>query len=383
MKIIFDRRLLCEVFPPLMCAVSNKSTLPAIEGVLIEAGEGGECLLTTYDTDKGIRTSIEAKIFEPGSYIINAQKFSQIIRVMNGEELELDVDDRLSAKIISGKSTHKMPALAGSDFPALPEISHEKGFIIAQSVLKKMLSKVSHAMATDDTRQFLNGCFFKLENDRLTLVTCDTINLAKCVRKTEVQNKNTDQAPLDFSFIVPVKTVNELNKLLADEDEAMVEIYMTRKNIVFILGEVTFFSRLIDGEYLDYNRVILKNHKIKVSVDRAGLFSTLEHAALVTEERLAGSVPAHVKLDFDGDILKVMANSAGGSTYDELEIKHQGDDILIGFNNKYLINGIRACGGERISLSLSSPLTSMNVEPEEQEEDGEELFMFLPVRMKE
>ena len=383
MKIVFDRKLLCEVFPPLMCAVSNKSTIPAIEGVLIEAVSGGNCLLTTYDTDKGIRTSVEAKIYEPGSYIINAQKFYQIVRVMKGDEIELTVDDRLSAKFVSGKATHRMSALNGFDFPALPEISHDKGFVIGQSVLKKMLSKISHAMAVDDTRQILNGCFFRVENDRLTLVSCDTINLAKCSRKADIKNSGAESSVLDFSFIVPVRTVNELLKLLSDDEEETVEIYMTRKNIVFILGDVTFFSRLIDGEYLDYNRVILKNHKIKVTVDREALLSALDHAALVTEERLAGSVPAHVKLEFDGDLLKVMANSSGGSIYDEVAIGHQGDNLLIGFNNKYLINGIKACSGEKVVMSLSSPLTSMNVEPVDNNDESEELFMFLPVKMKE
>lgn len=385
MKIIFERKLLSAVFPPLMCAVSNKSTLSAIEGVLIEADdkEGGSCVLTTYDTDKGIRLSLEAKVYTPGRYIINAQKFSQIIRVMDGDELELSVDERMTAKIVSGKSSHKMSALAGEDFPSLPEIAHEKGFMIPQSVLKRMLAQVSHAMGVDDTRPVLNGCHIRVENNKLTLVACDTIILAKSVRVTDIQNRNSDGSLLDYSFIVPSKTINELVKLLSDDEEEMAEIYMTRKNIVFIIGGITFFSRLIDGEYLDYNRIILKNHKIKVNLDRDGFLSALERAALVTEEKVAGSVRSPVRLDFSGDILKIQANSSAGSTYDELSIEHEGDDIVIGFNNRILINGVRSCGGDKVRLSLSSAFTSMNIEPVEATENGEELFMLLPVRMKE
>ena len=132
MKVVFNRKLLCAVFPPLMCAVSNKSTLSAIEGVLIEASEDNYCILTTYDTDKGIRLRVDAKVFAPGSYIVNAQRFFQVARAMDGDEIEITVDAKLTAKIVSGRSTHKMPALHGEDFPSLPEVAHEKGFVIGR-----------------------------------------------------------------------------------------------------------------------------------------------------------------------------------------------------------------------------------------------------------
>ncbi len=387
MKITFDRKLLSSRFPPLLSAVSNKSTLSAIEGVLIEADDesvrSGTCLLTTYDTDKGIKISVDAKIYTPGRYIINAQKFFQIIRVMEGEELELTVDERLSAKITSGKALHRTTALAGEDFPTIPEVSKDRGFVISQAVLKKMLTKVSHAMGVDDTRPVLNGCHFRVEGETLTLVTCDSINLAKNIAKTEIQNKNSDLSPINYSFIVPVRTVNELVRLLSEGEEEAAEIYMTRKNIVFIIGGITFFSRLIDGEYLDYDRIIPKNQKIRVGLERSALLAALERAAIVTEEKVAGSVRSHVRLEFVGETLRVLANSSAGSTYDELPIDHEGDDIVIAFNNRFLISAARACSGERLKLSLSSALTSMNIEPEENPDKREELFMLLPVRMKE
>ncbi|MGI6166618.1 MAG: DNA polymerase III subunit beta [Eubacteriales bacterium] len=383
MKVVFDRKLLCSVFPPLLSAVSNKSTLSALEGVLIEAFDENYCILTTYDTDKGIRLRIDAKVFASGRYIVNAQRFFQVARAMDGNEIEVTIDNKLTAKIVSGRSSHKMPALDGDDFPSLPEIAHERGFVIGQALLKKMISQVSHAMGVDDTRPVLNGCYMKVEDKTITLVSCDSFSLAKRVAYTEIQNKNSDNSPLEFSFIVPVRTVNELVKLLSDDEEEYAEIYMTKKNIVFILGGITFFSRLIDGEYIDYNRIIIKNHKITAVLNREEFISALERAALVTEEKVAGSVRSPVKLEFSGNVLKIMASSSTGSTYDEVLIRHEGEDILIGFNNRFLMNNVRACSGERIKLSLSSPLTSMNIEPEENPEDGEELFMLLPIRMKE
>jgi len=219
------------------------------------------------------------------------------------------------------------------------------------------------------------------------LVACDSFKLAKCRVKTELTNKNTNgNDHLEFSFIIPVKTVNELSRLLSDDEEAVTQVYITRKHIVFIIGEITFFSRLVDGDYIDYNRIIVTNHRISVSVDKHELIAALERAALVTEEKIAGSVRSHVKLEVCGDTLKISAVSSAGSTYDELSIGHTGEDMLIAFNNRFLIDTVRACDSEELVLTMSSPLTSMNVQPVENnyEESGkEEIFMLLPVRMKE
>ena len=384
MKIIFNRSAISAAVAPLMCAVSGKSTLSTIEGILIEAKMPDTCVMTTFDLEKGVRITVEAKVIEEGSFIINAQKFSQTLRVMEGEEVTLTVDQKLVACIFSGKSSHKMSALAGSDFPNIPDLVSDRSFIVGQAVVKKMMNQVSFAMGINDQRNVLNGTFFKIEDDSIMMVACDSFKLAKCQKTTELVNKNTNgNAHLQYKFIVPVKTMNELNRLICDDEEATMQIYVTRKHIVFIIGELTFFSRLVDGEYIDFDRIIVKSHKITVKLDKRELISALERAALITEERIAGSVRSHVKLDVAGGEMKISAVSSAGSTYDELMIEHTGDDLLIAFNNRFLIDTVRACDGDRLVLSMSSPLTSMNIQPEEDEEGEEEIFMLLPVRMKE
>lgn len=384
MKIIFNRTEISAAVAPLMCAVSGKSTLSTIEGILIEAKMPNTCIMTTFDLEKGVRITVEAKVLEEGSFIINAQKFSQTLRVMEGEEVTLTVDNKLVACIVSGKSSHKMSALEGKDFPNIPELTSDRSFMIGQSVVKKMMNQVSFAMGINDQRAVLNGTFWKIDDASLMMVSCDSFKLAKCRQSVDLVNKNTNGSDhLDYKFIVPAKTMNELNRLVCDDEDALMQIYVTRKHIVFLIGELIFFSRLIDGEYIDYDRIVMNNHRISVKLNQRELTAALERAALVTEEKLAGSVRSHVKLDVSGDILKISAVSSAGSTYDELFVNHTGDDLLIAFNNRYLIDSIRACSSEEILLSMSSPLTSMNIEPAEKEEDSEEIFMLLPVRMKE
>ncbi len=384
MKIIFNRYAVTAATTPLMGSVSGKSNLSAIDGLLIEAIAPSTCILTTYDLEKGVRIEIEAKVLEGGKYIINAQKFYQILKVMNGEEITLTVDEHLSACITCGRSSHRMSALAGEDFPAIPDLVSDRSFVISQAVVKKMLSQVSFSMGVNDQRNVLNGCYFTIKDDSIMLVSCDSFKLSKAFKRTELENRNTNNdAHLNFSFIVPVKTVNELIRLLDDGEDSLTQIYITRKHIVFLIGDITFFSRLIEGDYIDYDRIIIKNHRITVEANKAELVSALERAAIVTEERIAGSVRPHVKLSVNGDTLKISAVSVAGSTYDEVAIKHEGDDILIAFNNRFLIDSIRACDSETVRLSMSSPLTSMNIEPADEKEEKDELFMLLPVRMKE
>lgn len=385
MKIVFNRQSISEAINPLMCAVSGKSTMQSIEGILIEAVEPDTCTLTTFDLEKGVQITIRTEVIEGGSYIINAQKFNQTVKVMDGDELTLTVDDKLTATFEAGKSTHKMNALRGSDFPEIPHLSGDHGFVVSQGVLKKMLAKTAHAMGVNDQRPVLNGCYFKVVEDNLLTVTCDSFRLAKCAVSTELQNAGAEGSTVKFSFIMPVKTVNELSRMLLDSDEEDARIFVSRKNILLKLGDLTFFSRLIDGEYIDYDRVILTNHRVLVEADRDALLSALDRAALITEERIAGSVRSHVKLELCGNLLKIYATSTAGSTYDEISIEHEGDDMVIAFNNRYLIDSLRACSADRVKISLTSPLTSINIEPADGEGDvdNEELFMLLPVRMKE
>ncbi len=382
MKVVFRKDTINAAVNPLMSGVSTKLTLAATCGILIEATRPSTCVLTTYDLEKGVRVTVEADVIEPGSAIINAMKFSQIVHVMDGD-ITLTVDDRMTATIVSGRAAHTMTALPASDFPEIPRLVANEGFVAGQKVLRGMIAKCMYAMGVNDQRPVLNGLFFSIKDGRLQTVSCDSFKMATCSTGAAIAGL-ADAKPEDARFILPNKSVSELHKLLSDkEEDATATIYMTRKNIVFSLGEIIFFSKLIEGEYIDYNRIILKNHRITVGVEREAFISALEHAALITEEKVAGSVRSHVRLEIEGNILKISATSGTGSAYDELSITHTGDDLVIAFNNRYLIDSLRACDADRVRISLSSPLTSINIEPHDDDTVDEDLFMLLPVRMKD
>ena len=382
MKIVFNRQEISNKIAPLMSVVSGKSTLTAVEGILIEANSPDSCTLTAFDLEKGIKITVDADVIEQGSYIINAQKFNQTIRVMNGEEITLTVDNKLGVVFECGKSSHRTGALKAEEFPEIPDLQSEKGFIVNQAQFKKMLSKVSYAMGINEPRPVLNGCFIRTEEGKMNVVACDGFKLAVCSAESELKKLENSDRGVEFSFIVPVKSVNEIVKLLSDDEEDTVTVYMSHKNMVIDFDGLIFFTRLIVGEFVDYNRIIIKNHKIEVKASKQELLAALEKASLITEERIAGSVRSHVRVEVCEDILKVSAVSSAGSIYDEFNVEHSGDDISIAFNNRFFIDSVRACRSETIKLSMSSPLMGINVEPCD-DEAGSELFMLLPVRTRD
>ena len=382
MKITFNRQELSNKIAPLMSVVSGKSTLTAVEGILIEANSDDSCTMTAFDLEKGIKITVGAEVLEQGSYIINAQKFNQTLKVMDGEEITLTVDSKLGVLFECGKSSHRTGALKAEDFPEIPDLRSEKGFIVSQAQLKKMLAKVSYAMGINEPRPVLNGCYIKTEEGNISIVACDGFKLAVCSAEAELKKLENSEKGVEFSFIVPVKSVNELTKLLSDDEEDTVTVYMSHKNMVIVFEDLIFFTRLIVGEFVDYNRIIIRNHKIEVIASKQEMIAALEKASLITEERIAGSVRSHVRVEVCEDLMKVSAVSSAGSIYDEFNIEHTGEDISIAFNNRFLIDSIKACRSDKIKLSMSSPLMGINIEPCD-EESGSELFMLLPVRTRD
>lgn len=385
MKIVFNRQEIINCVTPLMCAASgSRSSIAAVEGILFEAEAPSTVTMTTYDLEKGVRTTVEANVLEGGSCVINAQKFLQSVKVMSGDEITLSVNDRLAVSIMSGKSNYRMSALPAADFPALPALRTELGFTLPSGVLRKMINKVSYAMGVNDQRIILNGTYFKVNNGDLLCVACDSFRLAKSEKKLEFGRINDDRDALHFAYVVPAKTINELCRMLPDDDELTVAVYMGRKHMVYVIEGLTFFTRLIEGEYIDYDRIIIKNHRIIVECPRDALLMALEKAAIVTEEKIVGAGRAYVKLSLEGGLLKVTAESALGSSYDEIPVEHEGEDIVIAFNNRYLIDSVRSCTGDTVELQMSTPLTSVNIIPVHPDDgdDTEDVFFLLPVRMQ-
>ncbi len=383
MRFTVSKSAFINKLTPAMGTVSNKGTITAIEGVLLETVEDGKIRISTYDMTKGVRATLEAiSIEREGKYIINAQRLYQTVRVMPEDEVIIDVNDKLNCTVSSGKASFSMFAMRGEEFPNLPELSGDRGFIISSEKIRLMISKVAHSIAEVDNRPMLCGAFFKITSGNLEVVSCDSYTLSRCSVKCDITSLFAEN-DLEFSFIIPGHALGELSKNLADGDEENVEFYIARKHAIIKKGDSIFFTRTIDSEYIDYNRITPKDNDIVVIVDRERFLDGLERANIVADEKIKGSTRSYVKLTTDDQFISITSSSVNGRVSDEMECVHEGREIEIGFNCRYLINSVKVAEGENIKITLKSPTQAITIEPAEEDDEFKYFYMILPVRMNE
>ena len=384
MRFTVQKSTLMNKLSAAMGCVSNKNTITSIEGVLLETMSDGRIRLSTYDMNKGVRAFFNpVEIEREGKFIINAQRFYQTVRVMPEDEIIIDVNDKLNCTISCGKASFTMFAMRGEDFPTLPELNTDRGFEIEAEILKRMIGKVSHSIAEVDNRPMLCGAFMKIHHDGMEVVSCDSYTLSKCSIKCSVTSLATD-GNTEYSFILPGHALGELCKIISDtEENETIKFNLSRKHAIIKNKDVIFFTRTIDSEYIDYNRIIPKENDILVTVDRERVLDGLERANIIAEEKIQGSGRSYVKLITDGQTLTLTSSSVNGKVFDEMDCVHEGGEIEIGFNCRYLINSIRVAEGENIKITLKSPTQAITIEPTEKSEEFDYFYMILPVRMNE
>ncbi len=386
MIVTFQKEAFLEKLYPAMGAISTKNMTATLEGVLLDAMEDGTLRITTYDMIKGVRSYLKegVTVTEPGSYIIGAARLLQIIKVLpDGHDITIEVDEKLTVKVKSDNSSFSLFAIRGSEYPSLPELSDERGFSITSSVLKRMINKTIHSVAVQDNRPQLCGAFFTFEKDRLEVVSCDSYTLAKCSVKcslTDIGEKEILDKPL--KMIIPGHALNELVRLLGDNDSE-IKVYTGYRHVIFHVDGVLFFTRLIDGEYIDYERIIPKEQTIFLKLNRERFLSGLERAILVADEKYANSGRSYVKLTVGGENFVMTSSSPSGKIYDEMAYEHEGDDLVIGFNCRYLINSVRAADSENIIVTMKKENTSITIEPFEKSDEKDFFYLVLPLRMND
>ena len=394
MKVLFDRDTLISAVIPAAGIASIKNTASNIEGVLLvcPGEEKGGCRVTAYDMEKGMRTTIPCQIEEEGKIVVKAQNLLQIIRALPEGVICITVDDHFRATISQGKSSFEISVMPGENFPLLPLLAGDRNYTMPQHLLRDVVMRTIYAVGVNDQRAAFNGAFFKIEKNRLLVIGCDGNRIA-----ISHVNLPGEENP-DASVIVPGRLLGEVLRMMRDTEDD-VTVTLARKHIIFRLGEFVYFTRLIEGEYIDYNRILPRTHETEVFVAADILRSALERATLVTEDKLGGNTKAFVKLEFTGNLLKISSVSAGGSIYDEIPVAKTGNDLTIGFNCRLLVEALRNApeSASHIRLCLNTPLTGVTIEEAggsgerayisgagaDSEEEYKDVFLdyIMPIRM--
>ncbi|MBP5755932.1 MAG: DNA polymerase III subunit beta [Clostridia bacterium] len=371
-KFTSDKSTLLSLITPAMYASSNKSTLPALEGLLFTL-KGSTLTVCGYDLEKGIKA--ESTVFgrEDGKVVLNSVKISGIIKNLPEGDIFFECDEKNTVSISAGESRFALHGIDSSVFPSIPELMGENTTKIKADVLRDLITSTNHAVATTDSRPVFMGEQFRIENGDLTIVAADYCRMAVksakgCVTSEKEQN----------TFVVPGKTLNDLIRLSADVEDD-IEMQFTRKYVIFRIDNVMMFSRLLEGEFLDYQTVIPVSGKTCVTIDRQAFLESVERASLLVDEKLR----TPLRFKFEGDNLIIHCSTQIGKINDVVKIEHTGDDMEIGFNNKYILDALRACRDEKIQLIMTSPHMGMVIRPAEPKEDSDYTYLVLPLRLKD
>ena len=381
MKVIFDRKQLLNAITPLLGCVSNKNTFAAIAGILVSTdADNGSCILAAYDLEKGMRTVLPCQVEEDGAYVLNANKFVQVIRSMEDDSISVSVDPKTNqTTVVSGAASFVFGAQNGEEFPILPTLEGDRGIKVRKTDFRDIVTKTSFAIAVNDARASLNGAYFHIEDNKFTVVGCDGNRLSRAVVELDVEY-TLDTTHFDQEFIIPGKTMNELLSVVDDSEDFM-EMQLTYKHVFFKFGSTDFFSRLIDQPYVEYQRFIPKTNKIFAYIDTAALNGAVSRALLVTEDKVSGQSKSPVRLKFTDGTLTVSSASVVSRISDDIPVRKEGEDIEIGFNCRLLLDALKVCDCEELKISLNSPYMSMIIEPAEETPGKEFLMLVLPVRL--
>jgi len=402
MNIICSRDILNEAVTPALYAVSSKNTAQALDGFLISADkDSGLLTICSYDLEKGIKVTLsgeDMQIKESGKIIINAAKFSSIIRNLPAGEVSISSDDNFSMTITGSRSEFTVHGLDGESFPLMPELKGDKSFKISRKTLKNMITSTHFAVAINNSRPSLNGSLFEIKNNSLNIVAVDGNRLA-LRRSFDGIIPADSNGEFEEHFIVPGKSLSELLKLIGDEEETA-DIELTKKHVIISFDNIIYFSRLIESEFLDYRRSIKNDGKTTVVIDTKSFTESVERASLLTDDKQKTLVKLRFKkeeINIENNdnfgVLQITSATSLGKVSDECDIEIYGDDLEIGFNHRYLLDALKAVRDEKITLKLESPTKCLVILPYNGENDNKDiaqimdtenskfLYLVLPVRM--
>ena len=347
--------------------VAQKSALSAIEGILCKAYDG--LSLTGYNMETAITYNIEAEITDPGQCILPARLFGDIIRRLPEGPVTVVVDENYKVSIRAGYASFTISAESADDYPELPDVGSGRSVEIPQASLKELISGTIFAVSENQGRPIHTGVKFEIQNDIVSAIAVDGFRLARRTYHCE------EETGIHMSFVVPAQGLKEVEKIVGDTDEPVI-FTLGAKHILFSMGDATLICRLLEGDFLDWRKVVPINCPIKLVANVAELSSSIERVGLIVSEKYKSPV----RCIFSNQVLNLRTNTTIGAAEDQCTIAGDGKELEIGFNNRYLADALRAIPSEEVVLELTNGLSPIVLSPVDDKYDYS--YMVLPVRIK-
>jgi DNA polymerase-3 subunit beta len=371
MKIICDKEKILKAINSVTKAVASKTTMPILEGILIQTNDK-EVKLTTYDLEIGIEYIIEAEVEEQGATVVNAIMFSEIIRKLPDTEIKIYINDNNLLVIECEGSLYKLATMNPNEFPELPQINIENSIELEQNALKEMIRKTIFAVSTEENRPIFTGCLFEVVDNKLNLVAVDGFRLAWKTKYLQTKVNN-------FSAVIPGRTLNEINKIILDSFDT-IQIGIAKNQALFEMENCKIVTRLLDGEFLNYSNVIPSMWDTRIRVNKNVMQNCFERVSLISSSSIEKEKKYPVKVSIDIGKVIISCTNQTGDAKEEMYVSTEGKNLEAGFNPKYFLDAFRAIDDEEVFIDFGTSISPCIIRPVD---NGDYIYMILPIRMKD
>lgn len=365
MKLKFQKDAIVNGINIVMKAVPSKTTMNILECILIDAS-AGEIKLTGNDMELGIETKVEGEILEHGKIALDAKLFSEITRRLSSDNaaVTIESDDKFNTTISCENSVFHIQGRDGEEFSYLPYIEKDKYICLSQFTLKEVIQQTIFSISPNDSNKMMSGELFEVTENQLKVVSLDGHRIS--IRKVRLKDHYDN-----LKVIVPGKTLSEISKILAGDNEKEVLIYFSANHILFEFSDTIVVSRLIEGEYFRINQMLSNDYETKVSVNKKEFLDCIERATILIRE----NDKKPLIINISDNLMELKLNSSFGSMNADLMIHKTGKEIMIGFNPKFLIDALRAIDDEEINIYMMNPKSPCFIKDDEENY----IYLILPV----
>ena len=372
MKFICEKEKLLKAINAVVKAASSKTTMPILEGILIQTNEK-EIKLTTYDLELGIEYIIESEVEEQGNTVVNAIMFSEIIRKLPEDDISITLNEKDLLVIECQGSLYKLSTMNPLEFPELPTIDIENSVELDQNTLKTMIRKTIFAVSAEENRPIFTGCLFEILNNKINVVAVDGFRLSL---KSNFLEENIN----NFSAVIPGKTLNEVNKILLDSFDK-IKLSISKNQALFEMENCKVVTRLLDGEFLKYENVIPKKWETRIRVNKKDLQESFERISLISMSSIEKERKYPVKISVEIGKMVISCTNQAGDAKEEILVSTEGKNIEAGFNPKYFLDALKVIEDEEIFVEFGSSISPCIIRPVD--EDGSYLYMILPIKIQD
>ncbi len=367
MKFSCSQQALSRAIGIVSRAISSRTTMPILKGILLEVKDN-MLTMSASDLDISIKTKVKIYDAEEGTAVVGSKLFGDIVRKMPPEMVMVDCAGG-SMNILCHSSSFTIQVLSAMEYPEIPAAEEDmEAITIDGDVLRDMIRKTVYAASIDEARGVITGVKVVVKEDGLEMVALDGFRMS-VVRKPQAMPKTEN-------MIIPARILSEVNRILGetgDEDDE-VRLLLNDKRAIFIYKETTVLLRLLEGEFIRYEDIIPKTWKTQITVEREAILNSIERASLLAR----GGKNNLIRMEMTEDSLTITSRSEEGNNREVVEVKKEGDDLVIGFNSKYLTEALKATDDAQVVMRFTTPTSPCLIEPTE---GRDYTFMVLPVRI--